>query len=216
MLRTVFLFLVASVLALPGAFPAAALTDLTPAQRAERIKALPPDERKWLEDYVAPIILPEEVQVFLQLTEPAQRERFKTAFWARREQPNLQPPLGPGYRTRYEHLRELAADFDGLPTTPASSWSARASRTRSSSARTATDLPAVEVWTYTQPGAAWRRRRSTSLRPSPAPPPARYSAIPQREVLASSALGLRGRVPVVRRAYDRRQPTVQSVVHARW
>src|SRR5689334_19252553 len=115
MLRTVYLFLVASVLALPGAVPAAALTDLTPAQRAERIKALPAEDRKWVEDTVAPIILPEEVQVFLQLTEPAQRERFKNAFWARREQPTLQPPLGPGYRTRYEHLREIAAsDFDGL------------------------------------------------------------------------------------------------------
>src|SRR5262249_30187061 len=115
MLRTVFLFLVASVFALPGAFPAPALTDLTPAQRAERIKALPPDDRKWLEDYVAPIILPDEVEVFLQLTEPAQRERFKNAFWARREQPTLQPPLGPGYRTRYDHLREVAkSDFDGL------------------------------------------------------------------------------------------------------
>src|SRR5262252_4469318 len=115
MVRTAFLFLLASILALPGASTAAALPELTPAQRAERIKALPPDDRKWLEDYVAPIILPEETQLFLQLTEPHQRELFKNAFWTRREKDGLQPPLGPGYRSRYDHLRELAAsEFDGL------------------------------------------------------------------------------------------------------
>ena len=75
---------------------------------AERIKALPEEERQWLEVYVKPIILPEEKNLFVQLTEPHQREIFKEDFWKRREQQGLPEPLGPGYRNRYEGFREAA------------------------------------------------------------------------------------------------------------
>ena len=84
------------------------LTQLSKKEMAERIKALPEEERQWLEVYVAPIILPEEKNLFVQLTEPHQREIFKEEFWKRREQQGLPEPLGPGYRNRYEGFREAA------------------------------------------------------------------------------------------------------------
>jgi GWxTD domain-containing protein len=88
---------------------------LASKEKAERIKALPDEERKWLTDYVAPIILPEEENLFLQLTEPHQRETFKAEFWKRREKEGLPPPLGPGYERLYAHLREVAAtEYDGI------------------------------------------------------------------------------------------------------
>jgi GWxTD domain-containing protein len=88
---------------------------LTSKQKKERIKALPDEERKWLTDYVEPIILPEEENLFLQLTEPHQWEMFKAEFWKRRELPGLPSPYGPGYQLRYEHFRDLAAtEYDGL------------------------------------------------------------------------------------------------------
>jgi len=106
----------------PPAAPAAEaaprhLTELTKKEAADKLKALPDDERKWLGDYVAPIILPEEKNLFLQLTEPHQREIFKEEFWRRREQPGLPEPLGPGYRSRYEQFREAAATVYGGLTT---------------------------------------------------------------------------------------------------
>lgn len=92
-----------------------ALAQLTGKERAERIKALPEEDRKWLTEYVAPIILPAEQNLFLQLTEPHQREIFKEDFWTRRERPGLSEPLGPGYRNRYDHYREVArTTYDGL------------------------------------------------------------------------------------------------------
>jgi Ca-activated chloride channel family protein len=84
------------------------LTELSKKEMAERIKALPEEERQWLQVYVAPIILPEEKNLFVQLTEPHQREIFKEDFWKRREEQGLTPPLGPGYRNRYESFREAA------------------------------------------------------------------------------------------------------------
>ncbi len=81
-----------------------------PPTDADRIKALPDEERQWLTEFVAPILLPEEKTVFLVLTEPYQREAFKLDFWARRETPNLPQPLGPGYRDRYEELWRLAQE----------------------------------------------------------------------------------------------------------
>jgi Ca-activated chloride channel family protein len=102
------LFLVGSIL-LPGAGAAA-----EPSRR-ERIAALPEEERKWLTEYVEPIILPDEAKLFLELTEPRQREMFKEEFWQRREREGLAVPLGPGYRQRYEHLRDVAAsEYDGV------------------------------------------------------------------------------------------------------
>jgi Ca-activated chloride channel family protein len=91
--------------------PAVATPPLTEKQR---LAALPDEERKWLDEFVAPIILPEEKKVFLELTEPYQREQFKLAFWERRETTGLPQPLGPGYRYRYEELRSLAdSKYDG-------------------------------------------------------------------------------------------------------
>ena len=54
--RVFSLFLLAALavsvaLATPG-------TQLSKSDRAARLKALPEEDRKWLEDYVAPIILP--------------------------------------------------------------------------------------------------------------------------------------------------------------
>ena len=85
---------------------------LSKSEAAARLKALPEEERKWVEEYVAPIILPEERNLFLQL-EVHQYEGFKKDFWARREQPGLPLPLGPGYRNRYDSYRDLAATTYG-------------------------------------------------------------------------------------------------------
>jgi GWxTD domain-containing protein len=84
-----------------------------PPTEADRIKALPDEERQWLTEFVAPILLPEEKTVFLVLTEPYQREAFKLDFWARREKPDLPQPLGPGYRDRYEEVWKLAQEKYG-------------------------------------------------------------------------------------------------------
>src|SRR5262245_27026811 len=113
--RTLTLFVVATFLALCGTLAARAIPKLSAKERAAKIAALPEDDRKWLEDYVAPIILEDERDLFIQLTESHQREIFKQEFWQRREQPGLPDPLGPGYRNRYEQFREAAAsEFDGL------------------------------------------------------------------------------------------------------
>ncbi|HYK43276.1 MAG TPA: VWA domain-containing protein [Thermoanaerobaculia bacterium] len=85
-----------------------------PLSKKAALAAMPEEERKWLTEFVAPIILPEEEKVFLTLTEPYQREIFKKEFWERREAQGLPQPLGPGYRNRYEELRALAdSKYDG-------------------------------------------------------------------------------------------------------
>lgn len=97
----------------PGA-PAAPVKPVKAPSKSELMKALPEEERQWLTEYVAPIILPQEEKVFLELDEPHQRERFKREFWARRERDGLKPPLGPGYQARYGELRRLADEvYDG-------------------------------------------------------------------------------------------------------
>ena len=96
-------------------FLVAAAARAAEPSRKERIAALPEDERKWLTEFVQPIILPDEEKLFLELTQPHQREMFKEEFWQRREQQGLALPLGPGYRQRYEHLRDVAAtQYEGL------------------------------------------------------------------------------------------------------
>src|SRR5688572_21534825 len=107
MKRLGFLLFLAASLALPGAGSSQTATAPEPS-RKDRIAALPAEERKWLTEYVAPIILPDEEALFLKLTEPQQRERFKDAFWKRREKEGLEYPMGPGYRRLYEELRQLA------------------------------------------------------------------------------------------------------------
>jgi Ca-activated chloride channel family protein len=81
---------------------------------SELLKALSDEDRQWLTEFVAPIILPQEKKIFLDLKEQHERERFKQEFWARREREGLPVPLGPGYRARYEDLRRLADEvYDG-------------------------------------------------------------------------------------------------------
>jgi Ca-activated chloride channel family protein len=88
----------------------------TASSEKERLAALSEEDRKWLNEFVAPIILPDERKAFLELTQPHEREAFKEEFWKRRERENLQPPLGPGYRFRYEELRRLAdTQYDRWP-----------------------------------------------------------------------------------------------------
>ena len=82
--------------------------------RKERLADLPEEDRVWLTEFVAPIILPEEEKLFLELTQPHERERFKREFWARREREGQPRPLGPGYERRYEEMRRLADEvYDG-------------------------------------------------------------------------------------------------------
>ena len=81
---------------------------------AERIRLLPDEERRWLEEVVRPIILPDEENLFLLLSQEHEREIFKEEFWKRREKTGLLYPLGPGYRTRYLNLLRLAdTTYDG-------------------------------------------------------------------------------------------------------
>ncbi|HXM75458.1 MAG TPA: GWxTD domain-containing protein, partial [Thermoanaerobaculia bacterium] len=144
---------------------------VTPVSKNAALAALPDEERKWITEYVAPIVLPEEEKLFLELTEPHQREIFKEDFWARRERPSLPAPLGPGYRYRYEELRGLVdATYDG--------WRSDAGRMvlrfgepgsldkTSGCERTFRDL---EIWTYNNiPGRG--SLRQFFYRPTPMAP----------------------------------------------
>ena len=77
------------------------------------MKGLAEDERSWLE-YVEPIILPDETNLFLSLPTGYPRAMFVEDFWRRRELDNLPQPFGPGYRRRFEHLLEVAdSDYEG-------------------------------------------------------------------------------------------------------
>ena len=87
---------------------------LSKKERAERIRLLPDDAKRWLEEIARPIILPEEENLFLLLTQEHEREIFREEFWKRREKAGLLHPLGPGYRTRYLELLHLADTvYDG-------------------------------------------------------------------------------------------------------
>jgi Ca-activated chloride channel family protein len=191
MVRTALLLVAASLLSTPGTLHAASLPELTAAQRADRMKLLPPEDRKWLEDYVAPIILPQEASVFVQLTEPHQREVFKEEFWSRREKDGLQPPLGPGYRSRYDHFRELAAsEYDGLGHDAGKLVVRQGEPDAVEKFDGCNEIfRSVEVWTYSrEKSGAEAKTLYLFYRPAPgAPRRLWYPAIPQREVLASSA-----------------------------
>ena len=87
---------------------------LSKKDRAEKIASLPDEEKEWLEQLVRPIILPEEENIYLLLSQAHERETFKEEFWKRREKAGLLHPLGPGYRTRYLELLRLAdTTYDG-------------------------------------------------------------------------------------------------------
>jgi len=97
-----------------GVVEGGAIPKLSKKERAERVRLLPDEERRWLEDFVRPIILPDEEDFFLLLTQPHEREIFKEEFWKRREESSLLFPLGPGYRGRYEELLRVADEkYDG-------------------------------------------------------------------------------------------------------
>jgi GWxTD domain-containing protein len=125
---------------------------------SERIKTLPEEERQWLTEFAAPIILEEEKKAFLELEAPYQREVFKREFWERRELPDLLFPLGPGYRFRYQELRQLADEkYDG--------WRQDAGRMVLRWGEPASilkprcvgeDVFDVEVWTYDNLGRSGR------------------------------------------------------------
>lgn len=108
---SLLVFLVASARSQPTPKPA---PTKKPPSKSARIKDLPEEERQWLTEFVAVIILEEEKKTFLDLAASYQREVFKEDFWQRREQPGLPAPLGPGYRYRYQELWELAnSKYDG-------------------------------------------------------------------------------------------------------
>jgi GWxTD domain-containing protein len=78
------------------------------------MRDLSEDDRSWLA-WVDAIILPEEANLFLSLPAGYSRDLFREDFWKRREKEGLPAPFGPGYRARYEHLREVAeSDYEGL------------------------------------------------------------------------------------------------------
>jgi GWxTD domain-containing protein len=178
----VLAFLAASFL-LPGA--GAAGTAPEPS-RKDRIAALPEEERKWLTEFVAPIIQPEEEALYLQLTEPHQREIFKEAFWARREKANLVPPLGPGFRYRYQEVRELAdTKYDGWRNDAGRMVIARGEpneiETMTSCGDTLRDL---EFWKYSNLGGSGRGKAEFLFyRPSPGTPRKLwYVGIPEEQL----------------------------------
>jgi GWxTD domain-containing protein len=106
------IFVAVAILAAGAASPG--VPQLSRTERAERIRLLPDEERRWLEEIARPIILPEEENLFLLLSQKHEREIFKEEFWKRRETAGLLYPLGPGYRTRYRELLRLAdTTYDG-------------------------------------------------------------------------------------------------------
>lgn len=129
-----------------------------PPSESARIKALPEEDRQWLTEFVAAIILDEEKKAFLEIQATYQREVFKREFWERRELPDLPAPLGPGYRFRYQELRQLADEkYDG--------WRQEAGRMVLRWGEPASilkptcggeDVFDVEVWTYNNLGQGGR------------------------------------------------------------
>jgi GWxTD domain-containing protein len=174
--------LVASAQDPPTPKPPAAVK---PSSQSARIKALPDEERQWLTEFVAAIILDEEKKAFLDLAAGYQREIFKEDFWQRREQPGLPIPLGPGYRYRYQDFWQLANDrYDG--------WRADAGRMVLRWGEPAAILKPscggqdvlrdVEVWTYTNAGPNGRSTiRYIFYRPYPAGPRRLWTLIDSEE-----------------------------------
>jgi Ca-activated chloride channel homolog len=142
----------AAAVAAPASPPAAPSPPAKEPSKKERLAALPEEERKWLTDFVAPIIQPEEEALFLQLTEPHERETFKEAFWARREKDSLPLPFGPGYRRRYEELREvIESKYDGWRSDAGRMvlrWGEPASIEEVKDCAPTAEFRNLEIWTY--------------------------------------------------------------------
>ena len=83
-------------------------TDKNPKQDKKRekelMKELAPAYKKWLNEDVVYIILPEERQAFLKLSTNEEREQFIEAFWARRNP----DPDSPENSYKEEHYRRIA------------------------------------------------------------------------------------------------------------
>ena len=145
-----FLLLLAT---LPAVGAGLAIPKLSKKERAERLRLLPDEERRWLEDFVAPIILPDEEDFFLLLSQPHEREIFKEGFWKRRERDGLAPPLGPGYRHRYEELLRIADQtYDGRREDAGMMVIAHGEPGSIETLEECRDMfRELEIWTYTEP-----------------------------------------------------------------
>lgn len=84
-----------------------------PAQQI-KVKDLPPEYQKWLEEEVVYIITPREREVFLQLQSNKERDIFIQAFWRQRDP----TPGTPANEFKTEHFRriEYADKFFGRET----------------------------------------------------------------------------------------------------
>ncbi|MEX1244144.1 MAG: VWA domain-containing protein [Thermoanaerobaculia bacterium] len=186
-------FLLIAVFAICGAAAGQSVPELNAKERAARLEALPDEDRKWLAEFVAPIILPDEKNLFLQLTEPHQREIFKQDFWRRRELPGLAEPLGPGYRNRYEGFREAAAtSYGGLTSDTGRVVVLRGEPVFVNEFRDCSEVfRQLTVWSYRKQSPGGSLTGETQLlfyRPSfGAPLKLWYPAIPDRELLAPSS-----------------------------
>ena len=191
--RTLTLFVVAALLATTLTTRSQPrrerIPKLSAKERAAKIAALPADDRKWLEEYVAPIILEDERDLFIQLTEPHQREIFREEFWQRREQAGLADPLGPGYRNRYAHFREAAAtEFEGLTSDPGRVVIIHGIPLIQEFRDCNEVFRSVEVWTYLNQVRRHAGRRGSSSSSSIGPPsaPRASSGIPRFRTARSS------------------------------
>jgi GWxTD domain-containing protein len=102
------------LLALEAGLARSAAEPSAKRSKKELLADLPVEEQAWLTELVAPIILKEEEDLFLELSEGYQREIFKKDFWDRRELDSLGPPYGEGFQRRYEELRpRLDSEYDG-------------------------------------------------------------------------------------------------------
>ena len=169
--RAAFSLLVAALLL---AAPAPARPS-APSEKA-RVAALPEEERQWL-DFVAPIILPAEKKAFLELTQPYERERFRTEFWSRRERDNQLPPLGPGYKERYAGLRALGElQYDHWPNDAAAMVIHHGEPDAVNKLEACNEMSSaqifrsLEIWTYNSLSGMGRGARYFFYRPSPLAP----------------------------------------------
>jgi GWxTD domain-containing protein len=138
-----------------------AIPKLSKKERAVRLRLLPEEERRWLQELVAPIILPDEEDFFLLLSLPHEREIFKEEFWKRRERDGLAPPLGPGYRHRYEALLRIADEkYDGRREDAGKMVIAHGEPGSIEMLDDCGDMfRDLEIWTYEDPSAAFSGKK---------------------------------------------------------